>query len=182
VGLDQELLALLEPYVASGMNPYDMRIKCEVPPLCYDFSNVGKFLHKPDVIKTLGTQGHLWTSCNREVAVMFELGGDWMKNYQMMIPDQLASGIRVLLYAGDQDYICNWLGNQAWTLALPWPHQKDFNNVPLVNFTVDDVPGGLLRTSNGLSFLQVYAAGHMVPMDQPKVALAMMEAFISGKI
>ena len=28
------------PYTASGMNPYDMRIKCAVPPLCYDFSNV----------------------------------------------------------------------------------------------------------------------------------------------
>ena len=23
------------------------------------------------------------------------------------------AGIRVLMYAGDQDYICNWLGNQV---------------------------------------------------------------------
>ena len=36
-----------------------------------------------------------------------------MHSYQQMIPDQLAAGIRVLLYAGDQDYICNWLGNQV---------------------------------------------------------------------
>ena len=33
-------LGLLLPYQATGMNPYDMRIKCAVPPLCYDFSNV----------------------------------------------------------------------------------------------------------------------------------------------
>lgn len=33
-------LGLLIPYQATGMNPYDMREKCAVPPLCYDFSNV----------------------------------------------------------------------------------------------------------------------------------------------
>ena len=45
---------LLIPYQLSGMNPYDMRVKCAVPPLCYDFSNVGKFLARPEVLKALG--------------------------------------------------------------------------------------------------------------------------------
>ena len=35
-----------------------------------------------------------------------------------MIPDQLGAGISVLIYAGDQDYICNWLGNRAWTQVI----------------------------------------------------------------
>ena len=26
----------------------------------------------------------------------------------------------------DQDYICNWIGNKAWTMALPWSGQADF--------------------------------------------------------
>lgn len=39
----------LIPYTATGMNPYDMRVKCAVPPLCYDFSNVGVYLDRPDV-------------------------------------------------------------------------------------------------------------------------------------
>ena len=34
------------PYQLSGYNPYDMRIKCEVPPLCYDMSNVDKWLNR----------------------------------------------------------------------------------------------------------------------------------------
>merc|ERR1712003_506327 len=33
------------PYRLTGYNPYDMRIKCAVPPLCYDFSNVETFLN-----------------------------------------------------------------------------------------------------------------------------------------
>ena len=106
-------LALIEPYQLSGRNPYDMRIKCAVPPLCYDFSNVATYLERPEVIAALGVQGHKWSDCNHLVAIGFELGGDWMHDYQQMIPDQLASGIRVLMYAGDQDFICNWLGNQG---------------------------------------------------------------------
>ena len=36
----------------------------------------------------------------------------------------------------------------------------------------------MLRSSGGFSFLRVYDAGHMVPRDQPAVALAMLNAFI----
>lgn len=58
----------------------------------------------------------------------------------------LEDGIRVLIYAGDVDFICNWsdcaasllfsclipsndcrMGNKAWTLALPWTGKRAFN-------------------------------------------------------
>lgn len=173
---------LLIPYTLTGMNPYDMRVKCAVPPLCYDFSNVGTYLSRPEVQKALGVTGRRWQDCNRAVAVAFELSGDWMKDYEQMIPDQLNAGIKVLIYAGDQDYICNWLGNQAWTQALQWPHQADFVSAKPVEWKVDGTPAGTLQSSNGFSFLRVYDAGHMVPRDQPAHALAMLNAFISGKI
>jgi hypothetical protein len=46
--------ALLPRYTLTGMNPYDMRVKCAVPPLCYDFSNVGVYLDRPEVKAALG--------------------------------------------------------------------------------------------------------------------------------
>ena len=95
----------------AGLNPYDMRVKCAVPPLCYDFSNVAKYLARPEVLAGLGIPPHVkWSDCNHAVAISFELDGDWMHDFQTMIPEQLAAGIKVLIYAGDQDYICNWLG------------------------------------------------------------------------
>jgi len=45
----------------------------------------------------------------------------------------------------------------------------------------DAAPAGLARSSpsDGIfTFLQVYAAGHLVPMDQPAAALNMLNTFI----
>ena len=39
---------------------------------------------------------------------------------------------------------------------------------------------GRVRTAAGFSFVQVYQAGHMVPMDQPENALAMLSRFIKN--
>eukprot|EP00666_Eupelagonemidae_sp_cell4sb_P016631 gene16631-20074_t len=49
VAVDTCNIALLEPYQLSGRNVYDMRIPCEVKPLCYDFSNVATYLKRADV-------------------------------------------------------------------------------------------------------------------------------------
>ena len=35
--------------------------------------------------------------------------------------------LQVLIYAGDVDYICNWLGNKMWVKALEWEGKEAFN-------------------------------------------------------
>ena len=116
------------------------------------------------------------------VNILFEFSGDWMHDYQQMIPDQLAAGIRVLIYAGDQDYICNWLGNHAWVNALPWPHKAEFNAAVPTNWTVAGEAAGTRQHAANFTFLRVYDAGHMVPRDQPARALAMVNAFLAGSL
>ena len=37
--------------------------------------------------------------------------GDWMKNFDPPIPAMLQAGVRVMIYAGAEDFICNWVGN-----------------------------------------------------------------------
>jgi carboxypeptidase C (cathepsin A) len=176
-------IGLLLPYQDSGRNPYDMRIKCAKKPLCYDFSNVGKYLSRPDVKAALGVDAkRSWSDCNMAVNILFEFSGDWMHDYQQMIPDQLASGIRVMIYAGDQDYICNWLGNRAWVNALPWAHQAEFQAAQPTNWTVAGEAAGTRQYAANFTFLRVYEAGHMVPRDQPARALAMVNAFMDGKL
>jgi cathepsin A (carboxypeptidase C) len=92
------------------------------------------------------------------------------------VADLLNAGIPALVYAGDVDFICNYLGNRAWTLGLEWDSKDSFNAAE--EHSWNDL--GLARTANGLTFLQVYDAGHMVPADQPKIALDMITNFIQG--
>lgn len=36
---------------------------------------------------------------------------DWMRNMEVGIPTLLEDGVKLLVYAGEYDLICNWLGN-----------------------------------------------------------------------
>lgn len=107
----------------------------------------------------------------------------------------LEGGVRVLIYAGDVDFICNWIGNKAWTKALPWSghaqfaaqEDKDWYYTDATSPSTPAKVGGLARTAKAaagegsLTFLQVYEAGHMVPMDQPAAALALLNGFLNNK-
>jgi len=165
------------PYMATGKNPYDVRIPCEKPPLCYDMSNDVTFLNDKDVQKQLGVDMH-FSSCNLIINKAFTL--DFMKNYHMLIPPMLHAGIDVLIYAGDQDFICNWLGNEKWVQALEWDHTKEFNAAVKTPYKVSGKEVGELQSFGNLHFLRVAGAGHMVPLDQPEAALGMLNDLLAG--
>ncbi|KAK4408476.1 Serine carboxypeptidase 3 [Sesamum angolense] len=57
---------------------------------------------------------------------------------------------------------------------MRWYGQKDFQKAPSTSFVVDGVKAGLKKSHGPLTFLKVYNAGHMVPMDQPKASLEML--------
>ena len=61
-----------------------------------------------------------------------------------------------------------WAGADAFAAAKP------------VEWQVGGVPAGSAKSANGLTMLRVYAAGHMVPMDQPAAALDMLQRFMDG--
>jgi len=166
----------LAPYQLSGFNPYDVREKCKAPPLCYDFSHVDAFLNDPHVQAELGAHT-AWTECSRVVNSFFQ--DDFMKGYHQLLPPLLKKGIKVLIYAGDADFICNWLGNKAWTRELEWNGKQGFDEADDQPVTLKGDEVGRLRSYNGLSFYQIYGAGHLVPMDKPEVALEMIKTFIA---
>ena len=170
-------MGLTSPYQATGLNPYDIRKKCEFPPLCYDFSFVQKFLNLESTKKALNVDeehSHAWSSCNYGINMKFH--SDWMHDFSPYVSELLEAGLPALIYAGDVDFICNYLGNQAWTLGLEWSHKTEFN----ADEPHDWKGAGLARSANGLTFLQVYDAGHMVPSDQPEISLDMLKNFLTG--
>lgn len=165
--------------IAGDINYYDIRKKCEGD-LCYDFSNLEAFLNQKSVRNSLGVGDMEFVSCSSEVYDAMLM--DWMRNLEVGIPALLEDGIKVLVYAGEYDLICNWLGNSRWVEAMEWSGQKQFAASSTVPFSVDGAEVGLLKSHGPLAFLKVHDAGHMVPMDQPKGSLQMLRSWMQDKL
>merc|ERR1712232_856977 len=141
--------------------------------------NVQKWLNSPKVQKALNVHNrpHQWASCNFDINMQFH--EDWMKDFSKYVATLINNDIPALIYAGDVDFICNYLGNRAWTLNLDWKQSKEFQDAD--DHDWNDGSGLARTTKDGLfTFLQVYDAGHMVPSDQPKVSLDMLTHFLKG--
>ncbi|KAL1323580.1 hypothetical protein AAHE18_13G026500 [Arachis hypogaea] len=163
--------------ITGNINYYDIRKKC-YGEMCYDFSDMERFLREGKVREALGVGKLEFVSCSRRV--YDAMNGDWMKNLEVDIPNLLEDGIRLLVYAGEKDLICNWLGNSRWVHAMKWSGQEQFRASPTIQFVVNGSHAGSLKSYGPLAFLKVNEAGHMVPMDQPEAALEMITRWMKG--
>jgi len=175
--------AMIGPYQRTGQNVYDVRRQCGDNQLCYDEIDwISAYLNKKEVMKAVGAEVSTYDSCNFDINRNFLLQGDWMKPYHRLVPEILKQ-IPVLIYAGDADYICNWLGNKAWTEALEWSGQKDYKKAE----TKDLLLGGKgdkigdVKSSGNLTFVRIHAGGHMVPYDQPEPSSEFFTRWLAGE-
>ena len=175
--------ALIGPYQRTGQNPYDVRVKCKGGNLCYDELDwIQEYLNKPEVMKALGAEVSSYDSCNFDINRNFLFAGDWMQPFHRLVPGILKE-IPVLIYAGDADFICNWLGNLAWTMELEWPGQKSYVKAPLKDLELldDGSKIGVVKSASNFTFMRLHAGGHMVPYDQPVASLDMLNRWLAGE-
>lgn len=172
----------LGSYQQSGRNVYDIRKKCKGE-LCYSEMNyMDKYLNLDFVKEAVGAEVDDFKSCNLDINRNFLFAGDWMKPYHKHVTELLQQGLPVLIYAGDKDFICNWLGNQAWTDNLPWDYSEDFSKQPIRTW-VSQTTGkkaGEVKNYKNFTFLRVYDGGHMLPFDMPVHSLDMFTNWIQG--
>ena len=70
------------------------------------FSRSSEFRNQPEVRKALGVSSErTFESCNMQVNQAFQFQGDVSHNTAALIPPLLEDGIRVLIYAGDADFM-----------------------------------------------------------------------------
>ncbi|KAJ2689454.1 hypothetical protein IWW39_001479 [Coemansia spiralis] len=174
--------SMMISFQRSGKNPYDVRRDCEGDNFCYPImTDIDTFMNRPDVQAELGSDVKEFKSCSQKVYSGFTLSGDWMKPFHRMVPPLLEAGIKVLIYAGDADFICNWYGNKAWIMDLEWSGKAKFNQEADKLWFVDGAAGGEARTHGNLTFIRAFGGGHMYPYDQPESALDMVNRWISNK-
>jgi len=165
---------------AGNLNVYNIDLQCNPPPLCYDFTNITNYLNEPSVQQQLGvaSQGITWQTCSDEVNGDF--GIDRIQSFRYEIPTILAANVTTVIYNGDLDLICNWVGGKMWVEGMNWKGKSAFNAAPFRTWRVGSQPAGQVKTAQGLTFVRVYQAGHMVPHDQPSVALKLLKNLVTG--
>eukprot|EP01118_Nematostelium_gracile_P004704 TRINITY_DN15631_c0_g1_i1.p1 TRINITY_DN15631_c0_g1~~TRINITY_DN15631_c0_g1_i1.p1 ORF type:complete len:443 (+),score=123.28 TRINITY_DN15631_c0_g1_i1:46-1329(+) len=164
---------------AGNLNVYNIDLQCNPEPLCYDFTNQTNYLNSKSVQAALGVpSGTTWQTCNDQVNADF--GVDVIQSYRYEVPNILAAGIPVVIYNGDLDLICNWVGGSMWTNSMSWPGQSAFQAAQMKPWLVNGVAAGQAKSAQGLTFVRVYQAGHMVPHDQPKNALDLLRRVVKN--
>jgi cathepsin A (carboxypeptidase C) len=73
------------------------------------------------------------------------------------------------------------LGNHAWTEALEWPGQKAFNMAEMKDLKANGKKTGTVKNSGNFTFMNIFGAGHMVPMDQPESSIDFLNRWLGGE-
>ncbi|EME38991.1 hypothetical protein DOTSEDRAFT_75626 [Dothistroma septosporum NZE10] len=156
---------------------YDIRHPRDdpTPPSYYE-----DYLNQANIQQAVGASVN-YTGSNNDIYYQFQDTGDFIyPNFLLDLQDIIASGVRVALAYGDADYICNWFGGQAVSLAVNHTHKAEFNAAGYEPFLYGGVEYGETRERGNFSFTRVYESGHEVPFYQPQAALAHFERVISG--
>lgn len=88
-------------------------------------------------------------------------------------------GVYTVHFAGDADYICNWLGVEAIVDDIDAP---GYESAGFVNISSsDNIVHGQVKQSDNVAFVRIYESGHEVPFYQPLAAYEMFERVILGQ-
>lgn len=122
-----------------------------------------------------------YTESNDDVYYAFQKTGDFSyPNFLTDLESILNNSVRVALYHGDADYICNWFGGQAVSLQVDYTHSAEFRAAGYAPFVVDGTEYGEVRQYGNFSFMRIYEAGHEVPFYQPLASLAMFSRVLAN--
>jgi cathepsin A (carboxypeptidase C) len=161
--------------VSGGVNVYDIRQTGE-----YSFPLIADYLNQPAVRDALhvSPDANAWTDSSDIVAKILERGE---QNSSADLFPQLFKKLRVLIYNGLYDMDCNFMGTDDWLASLEWSGSQAFHKQPRLPWTDNGELLGHFRSTGNLTQVLVNGAGHLVPMDQPKSALKMLDIFLNKK-
>ncbi|CAG8956639.1 hypothetical protein HYFRA_00011950 [Hymenoscyphus fraxineus] len=173
---------VMEPYMDAGRSVYDIS---HLLPDSFPSSTYLDYLNTPEFLAAIGSPVN-YTETNYQVVDAFTSTGDYER--ESLVPSLsalLRQGIRVGLMYGDLDYICNWMGGEAISLAVAAQTSASYaSRFPAAGYapiiTNATYIGGVVRQYGNLSFSRIYDAGHTIPSSQPETAFEVFARIITG--
>ncbi|XP_034045441.1 lysosomal protective protein isoform X2 [Thalassophryne amazonica] len=144
-----------------------------VPP-CINSTAQTNWLNRGDVRKALHIPATLpkWDICSDVVGEQYTYLYLTVKEVYLKL---LSLGLQGLVYNGDTDMACNFLGDQWFVEDLGLKATTEYKI-----WTYDDQVAGFYQVFGNITFLTVKGAGHMVPQWAPGPAFHMFQSFITN--
>uniref|UniRef100_A0A671SH43 Carboxypeptidase n=1 Tax=Sinocyclocheilus anshuiensis TaxID=1608454 RepID=A0A671SH43_9TELE len=147
-------------------------------PPCTNSTPSTLYLNNPQVKSALHISPNAldWVICSAEVNLNYNrLFKDVKKQYLKLLG---ALKYRVLVYNGDVDMACNFLGDEWFVESLQ--QEVQVQRRPWIYFNGETQQiGGFVKEFTHIAFLTVKGSGHMVPTDKPIAAFTMFSRFIT---
>jgi len=174
---------LIEPYEALGLSRYDITKRCLGDDCDPEQKWIEEYLNQPWVQHVLGIDSSFgnFTLYAPEVGYAFGTSGDLLHQNQLYVAELLHRGVKFLIYVGANDFICNWVGNERWTLNMEWIGHEEYASLPLRDWFVGNNMVGKTRSAQNLTFATILGAGHLLPHDKPVESLQMVKRWLAGQ-
>lgn len=148
-----------------------------VPP-CVNVTGITNYLNTRAVRRALHIPDDLptWSICS---AIDYKKQYTSMRNQYVNL---LSLGkLKMMLYNGDADMACNFLGEEWFVDSLPLKMKEKRSHWFYKALDGTKQIAGTVQKFNDFTFLTVKGAGHMVPQDKPIQAFQMLSNFLSGE-
>lgn len=162
-------------------NPYDMRIKCQSGSCLYNFSDLEKFLDKPDVRRIMNTVDRHFQYYSPEVYLWLVRNNEYFSDKSNALIDLLDNTpLPVYLFLGEQDWFINEFGMDNFIESLHWSGREQMISTYWRDWYSDGQWQGKYKRYRNFYYVHVAEAGHYVAMDLPSFTLDLLTRLVYG--
>ena len=111
-----------------------------------------------------------WKECSNK---NYTYDRDIMKNNMRPEIIELISKHKIqslIVFNGDLDFVCDFIGSQQFVDGLGLKLTQNYRK-----WSVNGLTAGFVKRFEGITFITVRGAGHMVPKDKPEAALKIVK-------
>ncbi|PSR85531.1 hypothetical protein PHLCEN_2v5422, partial [Hermanssonia centrifuga] len=110
-------------------------------------------LRNSTIMQLIGVDpGVTYRECAGSVDDQFSRTGDDARTLLPQLASLVNSGLKTLIWAGDADINCNWLGGHASVLAMDWFGNETLHNTPFTNMTIRGDAVAAIQNVDNFSF------------------------------
>jgi vitellogenic carboxypeptidase-like protein len=160
-------------YNATGTNNYYNFLLNDAPP---EFGYYASFLNSLETRKAIHVGSAKFNDgADVEMALINDITDSMSDEFVVLLENY-----KVLLYNGQLDIIVGAPLTENYLQQLKWSGQEKYLNSDKRVWRIGTEPVGFIRQVGNFQQIVVRNAGHILPFDQPEVALEMIKNFVNS--